>query len=98
MGTPEFMKAQIEEKLAQGFKCIKLKIGAIDFKQELDLLAFIRSHFDANTIEIRVDANGAFTTSEALDKLNQLSVYELHSIEQPIQKDKKKKKRNGCIM
>lgn len=86
MGTPEFMKAQIEEKLVQGFKCIKLKIGAIDFKQELDLLAFIRSHFDANTIEIRVDANGAFTTSEALDKLNQLSVYELHSIEQPIQK------------
>ena len=84
MGSPEFMKAQIEEKLEQGFTCIKLKIGAIDFQQELDLLAYIRSHFDEKTIEIRVDANGAFHSSEALNKLNQLHVYKLHSIEQPI--------------
>lgn len=84
MGSPEFMKAQIEEKLEQGFTCIKLKIGAIDFQQELDLLAYIRSHFDEKTIEIRVDANGAFDSTEALNKLNQLHVYKLHSIEQPI--------------
>ncbi len=84
MGDEAFMKAQIEEKLAQGFRCIKLKIGAIDFKKELGLLAFIRQHFDAKTIEIRVDANGAFDLNNALDKLNQLTGYELHSIEQPI--------------
>src|SRR5574343_1316750 len=84
MVEPQFMKKQIEEKLATGFTCIKLKIGAIDFKQELNLLAFIRSHFDENTIEIRVDANGAFDGSEALDKLIQLSVYKLHSIEQQV--------------
>lgn len=89
MGEPEFMKTQIEEKLAQGFSCIKLKIGAIDFQQELDLLGYIRSHFDENTIEIRVDANGAFTESEALYKINQLAVYKIHSIEQPIQKGQK---------
>lgn len=86
MGKPEFMKAQIEEKLAQGFDCIKLKIGAIDFDKELELLRFIRKNYDANTIEIRVDANGGFTSEEALYKLNQLSEFELHSIEQPIQK------------
>lgn len=84
MGNQAFMKSQIEEKLAQGFNCIKLKIGAIDFDKELELLAAIRKNFDAETIEIRVDANGAFTPEEALEKLKQLSVFQLHSIEQPI--------------
>ena len=84
MGEEQFMKEQIEEKLAQGFSCIKLKIGAIDFEKELGLLRFIRQNFDAETIEIRVDANGAFNSNEALSKLNQLNEFELHSIEQPI--------------
>ena len=84
MGEEHFMKQQIEEKLAQGFSCIKLKIGAIDFDKELNLLQFIRQNFDAKTIEIRVDANGAFSSNEALDKLNKLAQFELHSIEQPI--------------
>ena len=84
MGEEAFMKQQIEEKLDDGFTCIKLKIGAIDFQQELDLLAFIRKHFDEKTIEIRVDANGAFSPDEALEKLQLLSKYQLHSIEQPI--------------
>ena len=84
MGEPQFMKQQIEEKLAQGFNCIKLKIGAIDFQKELDLLHYIRANFDEKSIEIRVDVNGAFNKMEALNKLNQLSGFELHSIEQPI--------------
>jgi o-succinylbenzoate synthase len=87
MGEESFMKQQIEEKLAQGFSCIKLKIGAIDFEKELGLLRFIRQNFGAKTIEIRVDANGAFSSNEALYKLNQLSEFKLHSIEQPIQKN-----------
>lgn len=87
MGEESFMKTQIEEKLAQGFSCIKLKIGAIDFEKELGLLRFIRQNFDPKTIEIRVDANGAFSLNEALGKLNQLFEFELHSIEQPIQKN-----------
>ena len=87
MGDEQFMKQQIEEKLQQGFNCIKLKIGAIDFQKELDLLAFIRANFDADTIEIRVDANGAFAVNNALDKLIQLSEFKIHSIEQPIQKN-----------
>ena len=86
MGEPSFMKQQIEEKLADGFNCIKLKIGAIDFQKELELLHFIRSHFSGDQIEIRVDANGAFSLNEALDKLNQLNQFQLHSIEQPIKK------------
>ncbi|PIF70557.1 o-succinylbenzoate synthase [Flavobacterium sp. 2] len=86
MGEASFMKQQIEEKLADGFNCIKLKIGAIDFQKELELLEFIRSHFSAEQIEIRVDANGAFALNKALDKLNQLNKFQLHSIEQPIKK------------
>lgn len=84
MGSRDFMKEQIVEKIAAGFTCIKLKIGAIDFDTELDLLRFIRSEFSADDIEIRVDANGAFHPSHALEKLKQLSEFSLHSIEQPI--------------
>ena len=87
MGKESFMKEQIQEKLAQGFHCIKLKIGAIDFENELQLLAFIRQHFTPEQVEIRVDANGAFSTMDALSKLIQLSDFKLHSIEQPIQKN-----------
>ena len=87
MGEEAFMKQQIEEKLAQGFTCIKLKSGAIDFDKELQLLRFIREHFTPEQVEIRVDANGAFNEISALDKLTQLSEFKLHSIEQPIQKN-----------
>jgi o-succinylbenzoate synthase len=87
MGEESFMKQQIEEKLAEGFRCIKLKIGAIDFDKELQLLRYIRQYFSPEQVEIRVDANGAFGASLALDKLNQLAEFKLHSIEQPIQKN-----------
>ena len=87
MGEEAFMKQQIEEKLAEGFRCIKLKIGAIDFDQELQLLRFIRQHFTPEQVEIRVDANGAFNLDLALAKLTQLSEFKLHSIEQPIHKN-----------
>ena len=87
MGEEAFMKQQIEEKLADGFCCVKLKIGAIDFDKELQLLGYIRQHFSAEQVEIRVDANGAFDATLALDKLNQLAGFKLHSIEQPIPKN-----------
>jgi o-succinylbenzoate synthase len=87
MGNEAFMKQQIEVKLAEGFHCLKLKIGAIDFDEELKLLGYIRQNFTPEEVEIRVDANGAFDKSEALNKLNQLSGFKLHSIEQPIQKN-----------
>lgn len=87
MGEESFMKQQIEEKLADGFRCVKLKIGAIDFDKELQLLHYIRQHFSPEQVEIRVDANGAFDVSLALDRLNQLIDFKLHSIEQPIPKN-----------
>lgn len=84
MGNFDEMYQRIEEKMQQGFRCIKLKIGAIDFDQELKLLAHIRKHFPPEQIELRVDANGAFSPQEALEKLKRLNEYQLHSIEQPI--------------
>ena len=84
MGTPEFMSAQIKEKINLGFNCIKLKIGAIDFNTEINLLKSIRQEFSVSDIELRVDANGAFSPDEALEKLNRLSELQLHSMEQPI--------------
>ena len=84
MGSFEEMQQRIEQKLAQGFHCVKLKIGAIDFNAELELLKKIRSRYSRHEIELRVDANGAFSPDEALQKLEQLSLYDIHSIEQPI--------------
>ncbi|SDI43288.1 o-succinylbenzoate synthase [Winogradskyella thalassocola] len=84
MGDDHFMRTQIKEKIEGGFNCIKLKIGAIDFQTELDILKSIRKEFSVSDIEIRVDANGAFSPKDALEKLKRLSKYQLHSIEQPI--------------
>ncbi|KGL63971.1 o-succinylbenzoate synthase [Polaribacter sp. Hel1_85] len=84
MGEKEFMKNQIKEKLKTGFSCIKMKIGAIDFDAEIELLKLIRKEFSAKEIELRVDANGAFNPKNALDKLKKLSELDIHSIEQPI--------------
>lgn len=86
MGSKKEMKARIREKLDQGFHCIKLKIGAINFAEELDLLKAIRQEYTANDVELRVDANGAFSPLEALEKLNRLAEFDLHSIEQPIRR------------
>lgn len=85
MGNPSFMREQIQRKLEQGFSCIKMKIGAIDFESELELLAYIRQHFPKEEITLRVDANGAFSPTEAMKKLEALAKYDIHSIEQPIQ-------------
>ncbi|HZH86979.1 MAG TPA: o-succinylbenzoate synthase [Brumimicrobium sp.] len=84
MGDEDFMRSQIEEKLKEGFSCIKMKIGAIDFEKELEILAGIRNQVSADQITLRVDANGAFSPENAADKLRQLSAFDLHSIEQPI--------------
>lgn len=84
MGTFEEMKQRIEEKLRQGFSCVKLKIGAIDFQSELSLIKRIRSRYSASTIELRVDANGAFSFEEARKNLDELAKFSIHSIEQPI--------------
>ena len=84
MGTFDEMRQRIEQKLEQGFHCVKLKIGAIDFDAELELIKNIRSRFSHHDVELRVDANGAFPFEEALYKMELLSQYALHSIEQPI--------------
>jgi o-succinylbenzoate synthase len=84
MGDREFMLEQIDQKINEGYDCIKMKIGAIDFDQELELLRYIRNRFSPEQITLRVDANGAFLMDEALMKLSKLAELGIHSIEQPI--------------
>lgn len=84
MGDYAQMYHQIEKKMELEFRCIKLKIGAINFEEELSLLRHIRKHFTAREVELRVDANGAFAPEDALNKLNRLAELDIHSIEQPI--------------
>ena len=97
MGTEEFMRTQIEDKLGKGFDCVKMKIGAIDFETEIALLKSIRKRFSKETIELRVDANGAFQVGEdVLSKLNTLSKLDIHSIEQPIRQGQIEAMRDLC--
>ena len=84
MGDKRFMKNQIQDKLKTGFTCLKMKIGALNFNEEIELLKKIRKEFSSQEIELRVDANGAFQPKDALEKLNRLAALDIHSIEQPI--------------
>ena len=84
MGSYDEMLSRIDEKIKAGFHCVKLKIGAIDFEQEIDLIRHIRSCFPEKVIQLRVDANGGFAPDVAMERLDRLSKYDIHSIEQPI--------------
>ena len=84
MGSIDFMRQQVFDKIEEGYNCIKLKIGALDFERECQLLAEIRARYSPAEVTLRVDANGAFSSEEALQKLERLSPFGLHSIEQPI--------------
>lgn len=96
MGDREFMLQQIDQKLTEGFDCIKMKIGAIDFEQELELLTYVRSRFSPAQVTLRVDANGAFSPQEALEKLEKLAELQIHSIEQPIAAGNRVEMRRLC--
>ncbi|HEY9185273.1 MAG TPA: o-succinylbenzoate synthase [Salegentibacter sp.] len=96
MGEKDYMKQQITEKIDAGFDCIKMKIGAIDFETELELLKYVRREFSSEEIELRVDANGAFSAEDALEKLKLLSDFQLHSIEQPIKQGQWEEMANLC--
>ncbi len=96
MGTHDEMLCRLEKKIDDGFHCIKLKIGAIDFEQELDLVKRIRAKFSNETMELRLDANGGFSTNEALGKLERLSKYSIHSVEQPIKQGQWDEMRRIC--
>lgn len=84
MGDQAFMQDQIKQKISEGFKTIKMKVGAIDFEKEISILSSIRSRFSKDELTLRVDANGAFTKENALEKLTHLAALDIHSIEQPI--------------
>ncbi len=84
MGNKKELNQQIKEKLRKGFRCLKIKIGAIDFNDEYEILSYLRNKFRKEDLEIRLDANGAFSPKEAPDIINLLAELEIHSIEQPI--------------
>lgn len=84
MGDMDFMMDQINKKIADGFTCLKLKVGGLDFDRECDIISYIRKRYFREDILIRLDANGGFKTHDALYKLKQLARFDIHSIEQPI--------------
>ena len=95
MGSVDFMKEQIQEKLSQNFDCIKLKIG-VDWEQEKAVLSELRKAYPKEVLELRVDANGAFTPQQATEVLNALHSLGIHSIEQPIKAGNWEQMRQLC--
>ncbi|TLX71991.1 o-succinylbenzoate synthase [Labilibacter sediminis] len=96
MGKIDYMKKQLHEKLKSGFNCIKIKIGALEFEKEIALIKGIRDNFSADELEIRVDANGAFSVDEAQGKLERLNEFKIHSIEQPIKQQQRSQMAKLC--
>jgi len=88
MADIDTMHKELEAKIKAGYRCIKIKVGNLEFENELNLLKEIRKSYPAEKLEIRLDANGAFKAADALDKLEALSKYHIHSIEQPIRQGK----------
>jgi o-succinylbenzoate synthase len=96
MGDKDFMQRQIEEKISEGYTCIKMKIGAIDFDAECSMLHDLRKKYAEDKITLRLDANGAFEPADALQKLKVLSKYHIHSIEQPIRQGQEERMKELC--
>lgn len=96
MGEADFMRQQMNDKVEQGFNCVKMKVGAIDFQAELDILAELRSKYSPSEMILRVDANGAFTPENVREKLQALAPFDLHSIEQPIAPNQPELMRELC--
>jgi O-succinylbenzoate synthase len=71
-------------KISVGFNCIKFKVGALDFDEECKLIEKIRKTHSAFQLEIRLDANGGFDSDLALEQIQELHRFEIHSIEQPV--------------
>jgi o-succinylbenzoate synthase len=97
MGDRDFMQKQIREKIAAGYHCIKLKVGALDFETELEIISGIRQQFSPEDIELRLDANGGFTPTDALEKFEKLAAFHIHSIEQPIKQKQFEAMAELCI-
>lgn len=96
MGNFDEMLQRVGEKLKEGFSCIKFKIGGIDFEKEIELIREVRKSFSKERIEIRLDANGGFSSDEVIDKLDRLAAFEIHSIEQPIRQGQWKRMAEIC--
>lgn len=97
MGNFDEMFHRLEDKIKQGFKCVKLKIGAIDFEREVELVQTIRNTFSSNKIQLRVDANGGFTPDNVMQRLDVLANYDIHSIEQPIRQKQWTEMQKVCL-
>lgn len=96
MGDEDFMKEQVEKRLEEGFSCLKMKIGAIDWEKELQILKSIRNRYSHKELELRVDANGGFSPDQAPAVLKELKKLKVHSIEQPIEKGQWKEMAELC--
>lgn len=96
MGDYDTMRSRLDEKIRNGSRCIKIKIGALDFSTEIKLLEYLRERYPENEIQLRLDANGAFSPDNALRLIDRLAKYDIHSLEQPIRQNQWAAMREIC--
>jgi len=79
----EFL-ARAQAYVDRGFKDLKVRVAAAaDFAEDLRRIAALRARFGAQ-VKIAADANGRWSMTEALEKLDALAIYDLAYVEQPV--------------
>jgi o-succinylbenzoate synthase len=78
-GTLEAARAA----LAQGYRTLKLKVGAGDADTDRRRIAALRDDC-GGALRLRLDANGAWSASDALRALDALAPLDIELVEQPV--------------
>lgn len=77
--TPEDVARSAADAVAAGYDCFKLKVGMAEDEARV---AAVRDAIGPDAL-LRLDANGAWSDAEAIDRINRLSAYRLEFVEQP---------------
>jgi L-Ala-D/L-Glu epimerase len=80
--SPESMRQLLRLVKMNQMRFVKLKVGTDD---DLLTLRLVRSEL-GDDVDIRVDANSAWTPSEAIERLKEMQPYGISAVEQPVAK------------
>ncbi|MCB9482922.1 MAG: o-succinylbenzoate synthase [Dehalococcoidia bacterium] len=81
-GEPASVAEYAREATVAGYGVVKLKVGAREIEDDRARVAAVREA--CPTAVIRLDANGAWSESQALEALTALAPYQIELLEQPV--------------
>ncbi|HHY47788.1 MAG TPA: hypothetical protein GX506_10890 [Firmicutes bacterium] len=84
IGKPDDVIAEALDKVKEGYRCLKLKIG-LNPKEDIERVRLVREAV-GDEIKLRVDANQGYRPDTAIPTLRKMERYELQYAEQPVPK------------